>query len=277
MKIAISTKGLGGLGGQQRNIYSTIVSLEDCTFDIYTKKINLEGLFPCFKNVSVYFPKLMLGKLCSFFNPLKSYNNRKYDVYLHFFGGSYIGHKISAKKKFIVPSGHMVAGIERKFDAVLHQTPLGVKFGSRKVNSFVLPPPVLKSEEIQKGDNLPERYFLTVFNPYDFYMKEHGRLKAIKGHDVLYEVLEKTDRHIVWCHSTKSIGCAQNIKSHPRIHHLENVNQAQLRYLYEHAKAYICFSRSEGFGWAVADALNYHCPVISRYIGVLEFFPYNNT
>jgi glycosyltransferase involved in cell wall biosynthesis len=52
---------------------------------------------------------------------------------------------------------------------------------------------------------------------------------------------------------------------------VRNPSRAQLRFLYERAASYLCTSRSEGFGWSVADALQYGLPVVSRRVGVLSY------
>jgi hypothetical protein len=51
---------------------------------------------------------------------------------------------------------------------------------------------------------------------------------------------------------------------------MPDLSQERLYYLYEHANAYISFSREESFGWALADAILFNKPIISRNIGVIS-------
>ncbi|HEY3672803.1 MAG TPA: hypothetical protein VGN51_17830, partial [Acidimicrobiia bacterium] len=45
---------------------------------------------------------------------------------------------------------------------------------------------------------------------------------------------------------------------------------AQLRFLYERCRAYVCFDQNQGFGWSLADALQYGAPILSRGHGVMS-------
>ena len=51
-----------------------------------------------------------------------------------------------------------------------------------------------------------------------------------------------------------------------------HASQGQIRYLYEKATAYVAFSREEGFGWSIADALLFQKPILARRVGVLTFY-----
>ena len=51
---------------------------------------------------------------------------------------------------------------------------------------------------------------------------------------------------------------------------LEDRTQEELRYLYERCRAYISFDHNQGFGWSLADALQYGVPTLSRGRGVMS-------
>lgn len=50
---------------------------------------------------------------------------------------------------------------------------------------------------------------------------------------------------------------------------LDDCTQEELRYLYERCRAYVSFDHNRGFGWSLADALQYGVPTLSRGLGVM--------
>ncbi|HNQ06291.1 MAG TPA: hypothetical protein PKH97_03800, partial [Tetrasphaera sp.] len=130
--------------------------------------------------------------------------------------------------------------------------------------TVLLPPPVLPlPAPTAPGVDLPESYLLTVFNAYG----------AVKGLDDLTAFLARTRLPVVWCHSmrTADFDVPEALAQHPLLVHVDDPSPAQLRYLYEGCAAYVSFSRSEGFGWSIADALRYSPAIVAREIGVLTF------
>jgi hypothetical protein len=124
----------------------------------------------------------------------------------------------------------------------------------------VLPPPLTPlAEHAAPVRGLPEEFLLTVFNPY----------REVKGGDVMLATAGSSALPIVWCFSRSTVEFDPQHLRHRNVLALENLSQAQLRFLYEHCTAFVSFSRAEGFGWAIADALQYGAPIVSRPIGVL--------
>src|SRR5215207_5463095 len=51
---------------------------------------------------------------------------------------------------------------------------------------------------------------------------------------------------------------------------LDDRTPAELRYLYARCRAYVSFDHNRGFGWSLADALQYGTPTLSRGLGVMS-------
>jgi glycosyltransferase involved in cell wall biosynthesis len=63
---------------------------------------------------------------------------------------------------------------------------------------------------------------------------------------------------------------ADAIPDHPRVHRVLDATDAQLAWLYDHARCLVYPSRYEGFGLPVLEALHRGCPVIARPLSVFE-------
>jgi glycosyltransferase involved in cell wall biosynthesis len=190
----------------------------------------------------------------------------RYDLYIHFFAGGDVSQAIRASVRLLIPSGNLVPpDMAARFDYIGLQAPDNVNLAPRGSRTILLPPPVFELSEtvVRPTHDLPERYYLTVFNPYS----------SIKGVDDLVEAVETAPHPIVWCHTeaTASLPLPAAMAKHPRILHIEGPSPAELRYLYQNCLAYLCFSRSEGFGWSVADGLRYSGCVVSRPLGVFSY------
>jgi hypothetical protein len=119
---------------------------------------------------------------------------------------------------------------------------------------------------------IPQNQFLlTVFNPWG----------SIKGLDDFLAFATNCVDEIVWCHddsSTKIFRLIADQSLYNRIANLKNVrilkcpSGEQLKILYQHCSGYVCFSKYEGYGWAIADAIRYRKPICSRRVGVLSYF-----
>ncbi len=130
--------------------------------------------------------------------------------------------------------------------------------------AVLLPPPYFDlAARSASVPGIPAEFFLTVFNPYG----------DVKGLPDLRRALESTPLPIVWCrsNSTAAAEVPPELLHHPLLVHAVDLTVEQLRHLYERCTAYLCFSRTEGFGWAIADALRYSRAVVSRRLGVLTF------
>lgn len=258
-KIAISTAMIGGIGGAERNIFSVIKAFYDCEIDVYTNNVVDSELIPKVKNLNIFINRIQDWKA----------RKKKYDLYLHynFLDSVYLGDKINCKLKILNPCGNEVFDKEKLFDFIISQSPEGTKLFKNKKKNILLSQPVsVVSDKKDFIDGLPKKYFLTVFNPYG------KKINPIKGQDILYKISEKFPFKIVWCYSLKTKKWKGLKKVHKNIIYLESVSQSQLRYLYENALAYISFSRKEGFGWSIADALLCQKPIISRKVGVLSYY-----
>jgi hypothetical protein len=98
-----------------------------------------------------------------------------------------------------------------------------------------------------------------VFNPH------HPR----KGFGDLREVAPQSPVPIVWCRSSRF-----QLEDAPEalagVVAREDCTQEQLRFLYERCQAYLSFDQNHGFGWSLADALQYGAPTLSRGLGVMS-------
>jgi glycosyltransferase involved in cell wall biosynthesis len=259
-KIAISTAVIGGLGGAERNLFSVIKALPDCKIDVYTNAVIDSEYLPGGKNLAIFINKTLNWK---------TRRRKEYDLYLqyNFLGSLYLGDKINCKLKILNPCGNEVFDKEHLFDFIISQSPDGIKLFKNKKKNLLLNQPVgFVSDTKESPKGLPKKYFLTVFNPYG------KKIDPIKGQDVLYASAKKLPFKIIWCYSLKTKKWKGLEKGHKNIIYLESVSQAKLRCLHENALAYISFSRKEGFGWSIADALLYQKPILSRNVGVLTYY-----
>ena len=268
---------LGGGGGAERPLYSTLRALDgdDVSFVVRERLDGAWSVTPAAVRVSPPagvrwwgaghrsgFKGAVLQRVA---NPLRRAVNGRYDVYLQFLAGATLSSAVRADARLVVPSGNVIANsVADHFDAVAMQAPDNSRLVPPGARSVLLPPPVydLAPETKAPAGPLPERYLLTVFNPYD----------PIKGLAELQGAADEAPLPIVWCHSQATVRfeIPHDLRSHPRIHHVTDATPAQLRYLYENCAAYVSFSLTEGFGWSAADALRYSPAVATRPIGVFS-------
>jgi hypothetical protein len=115
----------------------------------------------------------------------------------------------------------------------------------------------------------PGDFHLTVFTPYG----------DVKGHRHVREFLEGGDRRLVWCYdpvtfAARKAASADEIRarvaevSHPRLRTVESPSLAEVYRLYRASLGYVCFSESEGLGWAMLDAMALGKPLAARRIGI---------
>ncbi|MBI3332310.1 glycosyltransferase [Candidatus Peregrinibacteria bacterium] len=261
MRVLISCRSLGGMnGGQQRNVCSMIHALAKHSVTVVTNRLIEGGEIPAHRDLTV-----LLAHAGTPSGP--------YDMYLEMQSSPSLVKDCDARVKILMPSGDDVHGREKLFDRIALQTPAGAKYFADASKALYLPPPYEALPRAKKpAVKLPRRYFLTVFNPYSRLTDDGSGLNPYKGYDILARVAPQSPLPIVWCHSNRSIESAEPLTKAPNILHIEHASPGELRHLYEHATAYVCFSRDEGFGWAIADALAAKIPVISRDIGVLTMF-----
>ncbi len=278
MRILISAGWLGGAGGAERALYSILRALGGHDVDVVVRQRLGGPLAEIGDGVRLYPPTNprwfasslkygVKGQLVQrLVNPVRRAVLPRYDVLLAFHSGPDLTRAVRASVKLLVPSGNHIS-VERAsgYDHVALQAPDNQQLAASGVPTTLLPPPVfdLAVNSLAPAVDLPGEFCLTVFNPYD----------PIKGTDDLLTAVESTPRPIVWCHSQQTVGfdVPAVLRDHPRIIHVEDASPAEMRYLYERCLAYVCFSRSEGFGWSIADALRYSPVIVSRRIGVLSF------
>ncbi|MBW1764135.1 MAG: hypothetical protein JRJ23_05245 [Deltaproteobacteria bacterium] len=268
MNIAISIAITGGIGGIERNIFTVTRALRSHSIDIYTMQYHTSGFDPRGDNVRIRWFEQKRDKL-----HVEIDDKKEYDLYFYYAACHpvYIGDYLNVKKKIVVPNGNNVREIEHYFDYVFCQAEDGIRYFDDMSKKLLITPCVIIPVDHKKAlANLPEEFFLTVFNPYDRICKYDDGMKPYKGYDILYEMADHFPMPLIWCHSDQSISSGHNILDHPNIIHMHDLNQEQLYYLYEHATAYVSFSREESFGWSLADAIMFDKPIISKRVGVIS-------
>jgi glycosyltransferase involved in cell wall biosynthesis len=248
-RIMISTAFFGGVGGMEKRLKTTVESMPDCFFDIRAREVKTEGFIPRTSNYAVNRP---LG------------NGASYDIYYYFAGGGRppmeFG-KYRFTKSILETSGSNVRPIEQHFDYIAIQTGNYANYCSQHEKCILAFPDIRATfPEGRKAVALPERFFLTVFNPLS---------DALKGNETLYRAADAASLPIVWCFSDKSGFDFSHLPDHPNIIKMKNLTQEELYYAYEHASAYVSFSRMEGLGWSIAEAFYVGLPIISREVGFL--------
>ena len=197
-------------------------------------------------------------------NPVRRLLSAHYDLHIAMRWGPDMTRSTKARHRTLIPGGNPVGDLEERYDTIALEAPDNRSFLGGSVRAAVVAPPLWPlSNHAEVPGNLPDRYFLTVFNPYG----------TVKGTDDLEAIIDSLPLPIVWCHSARSISSdiPEYLAKHPNLIHVEDPSVHQLRYLYEECYAYLSFSRSEGFGWSIADALRYSRRVVSRPVGVLSF------
>ena len=267
LKIIISVRQVGGVGGVERHLMETTKALHDCQIDIFGINTVLDNYYPHFEHVKIFDLHEAIKQ--------RKLTPKEYDIYIqygvqktYYLSGKYFSSKI----KLIVPCGNSIIDVEDKFDYVINETEDGIRYLRDHGKHIALIPPVTKiAEKTKKVEGLPENFFLTIFNPYNLKRCYNNGLKPYKGYDVLYEIAPRVNYPIVWGYNNASV-FKKNVKIIKNIIYKENLSQEEIAYLYEKCQAYICFSREEGFGFALADAFLYQKPIFTRNVGIATLF-----
>lgn len=277
LRVLISAGWYGGPGGAQRALHSMIRALPTDDVTVVARRQHSGPLEGVTRQPRV-FPRQhwrwrgssstsgRSGIAARLLNPLRRVFSRPYDVYLQLYQGADLNTVVKARVRLLVPSGNEIPpAMAAPFDYIALQAPDNERFVPAGHRGVLVPPPVFPPAETSSpvSFDLPDAFDLTVFNPYH----------AIKGLDDLRSAVDSAVRPIVWCYSNRSLSfdVEPGLLTHPTLIHGVNLSPAEIRYLYEHATAYLCFSRTEGFGWAIADGLRYCPAVVSRRIGVLTY------
>lgn len=271
MRVLLSGLYLGGAGGTERAMHGMLHALSSDSVDTVVSH-TLGGEWSDIpRSVRIHSrkswrwiaPSRPVGRL--FLNPIRRALSECYDVAIMQRWAPDVISTSRSRLRLVIPSGNSLKNFPVKFDFVAMQAPDNVKFLEAGMPSLLLPPPLLPLSEfrLRPRHPLPPHYFLTVFNPYG----------VVKGSADLRRAADDSPLPIVWCHSTATLRfeIETSLQNHPNIVHIESPTAAELRYLYENCRAYLSFSLSEGFGWAIADALRYSPAVVSRPVGVLSF------
>jgi len=273
MKVLISTPFYGGIGGLERHVHSVVRAAvaTDVRVDIVARRVIPDGFYGTGSSIRLLqpsrivprsvFQRPLLRRGWEASQPLFRYRQGSdYDLYIHYFHGYDLSNAFRSKVRVIIPAGNAINESIPGFDAVLLEAPDNERLVPPGMVSMLVPPPVFReSEYSQPVTGLPPRFLLTVFNPYG----------EVKGGDVMMRVADRSNDPIVWCSSKVTRKFDLSMYRHPNIIPIETPSQAELRWLYENCCSYVSFSRSEGFGWAIADALQYGSAIVARRIGVL--------
>lgn len=250
-RILISSAFFGGVGGVEKLLKTLIESMPDALFHIHAREVRTEGFVPRTHNFLLnWLPR----------------RGSHLDLYVYFPGGgkpSYLGDNYTFRTSIIDTCGADIRDIEDRFDWVAIQTGNAERYSQRPEKwIFAFPSMRLTFPATRKPVDLPPRYFVTVFNPYS---------DKLKGGDVVFRAADHAAAPIVWCYSDKSGFDFAALPDHPNVIQLKNLSQEQLYFVYENALAYISFSRSEGLGWAIAEAFYAGLPIISREVGFVTY------
>ncbi|MBX9854191.1 MAG: hypothetical protein K2Y26_01630 [Gemmatimonadaceae bacterium] len=270
MRIAISTAWVGGAGGVERAVWTMVKALRGHDVVVFAQSVIQSELLPSEAdceirqfNTKLPWPWTVWRKLQPLREILTEPSEGYFDLYIHFRQAIPLHHVIRAKRKAIVCAGAQLGALERDFDVVMSEGVDGSRFTSGLLPVVLAPPPHIPvTREEVAAPNLPEKFFLTVFNPY----------AAVKGADIMIRLADSLSLPLVWCYSDLTLALPTQMAAHERIVHVPNPNQATLNHLYKRCSAYVSFSRSEGFGWAIADAIANMKPVYTRAVGVATLF-----
>jgi glycosyltransferase involved in cell wall biosynthesis len=260
VRILLATRNYGGPGGIQRHVASTIRCLGPRhEIDVYASvhEPGEYGARPTIGRVRSVPIDPRLHAVWSAWDRVKRVRRRaRYDVYLHYQYARWVGS--GSAVSFAIPCGRSLQRHEARLDAVLLEAPDNAQWVSDQTKAVLLPPPLEPpSATAEPVGDVPEQFFLTVFN-------SHNRGKGL---DDLAAAAARSPIPIVWCRST--LWRHPDPCSMPGVVVREDLTQAQLRGLYERCRAYVSFDRNPGFGWSLADALQYGAPAVTRPHGVM--------
>jgi hypothetical protein len=252
LRVLISAGWLGGAGGAERALYSILRALDGDRVEVVVRE-RLAGAWsvtPPGVRVSSPSDKEWWGAghragakgfvLQRLANPVRRALHGRYDVYLQFLAGATIapGRPAGRQPRHPLRQCRRPGGRTGRFDAVAMQAPDNARLVPHGAGSVLLPPPVFDLAPRPEAPvvPVPDRYFLTVFNPYD----------PVKGLADLKQAADEAPLPFVWCHSqaTLRFDVPLELREHPRIHHVTDATPPQLRHLYENCAAYVSFSRN---------------------------------
>jgi hypothetical protein len=259
VRILIATPFLGGSGGIERHVASTIACLGErheidvCAMNVSSTGYAVEADHP---GLRVLPPERWQGKP----RRRRARRDAPYDAYLHYRLADDVQDWFVVGARMTIPCGDDVWHLEQRFDAVLLEAPDNAHLVADQSKAVLLAPPLnLPATSSVAVEGVPPEFFLTIFNPH------HPR----KGLGDLREVAPKSPIPFVWARSSRF---ADEYPSDELdgIVALDGLTQEELRFLYERCRAYVSFDHNRGFGWSLADALQYGVPTLSRGKGVMS-------
>lgn len=266
--VVLFCRHLGGFGGEEHLNQSVIDALKEVRTTVFVQKsLDNSGLLPLPRgNLSIqkFKPKRLLNFLYR--------NEDNVALFIRISPDPFKGEKAIFRflrgapyPKLINPAGNPVDRVVDYYDYVLWECDNAETYGMtcHPKNLIVRPPafrPLNETSTPGFPQNMPPRpFYLTVFNNYQ---------ADIKGMDGLTDVLDTLSCPLVWC--SRRFG--PEAPDHPRLIKM-TVDRDFVLLLMRECKAYISFSRSEGFGWSVFEAMMYRKPVFSRPTGIAGEFP----
>ncbi len=255
-RVYIESRFFGGSGGSEKHIMSIIYFFpKKFVFDINITMLNID---PDYKNKRVNFIN----------NP-----DGNYDLAIKLGKGKL---KLStiALKKIVMPCGEDITKFQKHFDVIWLESKSDCK------KSYYLPrfvcPFKFKDNIYHKeskinyiSDKFPNGYYVTVANTYDPF---------IKGIDLIYKLGGKLDKPLIWFTSENKI-CPikflyKGYKVPKNLYIAKDITHEIIMDTIKKSIAYVSFSRSESFGWAIAEAISLNVPIISRNVGVISYYPH---
>lgn len=259
--IVVLCRHFGGFGGEENYVMCMVDALHEFNTAVFvTKTIKGFGLTPKARpnlQVKEYSPWQFVKFLLR--------NANRIDIFFAFSADWFPGERYVFKildrlraVKVLNPAGNRVQRVAKHYDYLAWEADNAAAYGSgNDPRSRVLLPPALHPRNMPAAFprlSAEHPFYLTVFNNYD---------GEIKGFDLMIEAAKRSRYPIVWCTSntTHPEGLPENIKPVAASRELISALMAACR-------AYICFSKTEGFGWSILEAFIHGKPVITRNIGV---------
>lgn len=278
LRILISAGWLGGAGGVERSLYCVLQTLKNHQVDLVVREQLGGPLAKVPENTKVYSSRNWRWRFASshnhFLGPIvpRLVNPwrrpfLRYDVHIQYLHGPDLSRNSRAGVRVFLLCGKTLPGYSDRYDFLGLEAPDNDRFLSvdEQARHVLLPPPYLPlaAAAERPPQPLPGEFFLTVFNPY----------AALKGMEDLASAADRSPLPIVWCHSSRTLSFTidPHLANHPNIVHVDDPSPEEMRFLYENCRAYLAFSRSEGFGWAATDAMHLSREVVTRPIGVFSF------
>lgn len=277
IRILVTARNHGGIGGAERALYSICQALQPNRVDVVVKH-RFGGPWASTPERVRLFTRehwRWVGAASAagwkrhlstrVLNPVRRRLSSGYDLHLAISGGPDVFDVADCPLRLLNPAGTTYSALPPAFQSFALESPDNLSMIPTGAAYTILPPPFISLSERSSAPrvDLPRDYLLTVFNPY----------WIVKGVDDLRRALESCPWPMVWCHSdtTVQFRVPDDLLKHPKLIHVVDPSPPELRHLYHACRAYVSFSRTEGFGWAIADALDLSPAVVSRPIGVLSF------